>query len=74
MMIEVLYTGSRQLKEALRLLYLIVHRADIPGKVVRLQRQADNEVAQGFWHGSHLLQNSILLDKTVGIAYNKRRE
>ena len=54
-LLEVLYTGSRQLEEALRLLDLLVHRADIAGKVVRLQRQADNEVAQGFWHGSHLL-------------------
>ena len=38
--------SSGQLEKALRFLDLLVHRADVAGKVVRLQRQADNEVGE----------------------------
>ena len=40
------------------------NRPDVPGEVVRLQGQADHEVAQGFGHCSHLQrEKSIILDK-----------
>ena len=49
-LLKALHARGGQLELALRLRDLLVHRADVPREVVRLQRQRHHKVAQRFAH------------------------
>ena len=50
--VEALHPGGRQLEIGLGFPDLFVHGVDVPGEVVRVQRQRYDQVAQGFSHES----------------------